>query len=364
MDDVTALQIFRRVTICVSPVAGVVCAAVLFTSALAASMAAAPGPDDAFVVARAAHRYQAVYRRPAAVPYPADNAFTPARERLGRTLFFDPRLSGSGSISCASCHNPGFAWGDGLPRAIGTGMRQLDRRTPTILDVAWAQALFWDGRADSLEEQALGPISAESEMDLALPVLVERLTNTSGYRELFARAYPGEPISPETVSKAIATFERGVVSEPAPFDRWIEGDAAAIPLAAQRGFVLFNEKARCSVCHSGWRFSDDGFYDIGVASNDIGRGKVTPKIELSRFAFKTPPLRNVALRAPYLHDGSAPTLEAVVDLYDRGGDSKRPSLSPEIRPLSLTAGEKQDLIAFLRTLTSRETDARVPPLPR
>ncbi|HLG57330.1 MAG TPA: cytochrome c peroxidase [Vicinamibacterales bacterium] len=314
--------------------------------------------------ASAVARYKGDYRRLGQIPYPSHNAHTPAREQLGRTLFFDPRLSGSEWISCATCHNPGLSWGDGLPRAIGHGMHQLGRRTPTILNLAWAPALFWDGRAESLEEQALGPIAAAGEMNLRLTDMVQRLKSICGYRDLFERAYPREPISPETVAKAIATFERGVVSTQAPFDRWIDGDATAISSAAQRGFVLFNEKARCSVCHTGWRLTDDGFYDIGVAGMDVGRGKLTPGMVLTRYAFKTPTLRNVARRAPYLHDGSAATLEAVVDLYDRGGATRRPSLSAEIKPLDLTSAEKSALVAFLLTLTSPDAEARVPVLPR
>ncbi len=293
-------------------------------------------------------RLKALYRRPPAVPYPAGNTRTPAREQLGRALFFDPRLSGSGAMSCATCHNPGLSWGDGLPLAIGDGQQPLDRRTPTILNLAWAPALFWDGRAESLEEQALGPIGSTKEMNLDLADMVARLRGIEGYRDLFAAAYPGEPIAPETVAKALATFQRGVVSGQAPFDRWIAGDERAISGAAVRGFVLFNEKARCSTCHTGWRFTDDGFYDIGVADDDIGRGKVLPDIALAHFAFKTPTLRNVATRAPYLHNGSAATLEDVIELYDRGGVAHRPSLSPEIKALALTPSEKKDLVAFLR----------------
>ena len=304
------------------------------------------------------------YTRPADVPYPEDNAYTGDRELLGRMLFFDPRLSGSNWISCASCHNPGFSWSDALPRAVGHGMQQLGRRTPTILNLAWAPALFWDGRAESLEQQALGPIQAPGEMNLRLDELVRRLEGIEGYRSLFGRAYPGDGISPDTIARALATFERGVVSAEAPFDRWVAGDDGAIAQAAQRGFQLFNEKARCNVCHTGWRFTDDSFYDIGVVSDDRGRGAITPDIEPAHFAFKTPTLRNVVQRAPYLHDGSGATLDDVIELYDRGGLVRRQSLSPEIQPLGLTPEEKSDLVAFLETLTSPDPDTRIPTLPR
>jgi cytochrome c peroxidase len=319
---------------------------------------------EAGSVGAARHLATRDYRRPANVLYPEDNAFSPAREQLGRMLFFDPRLSGSKWISCATCHNPALAWGDGLPRAIGHGMQQLGRRTPTILNLAWAPALFWDGRAESLEEQALGPVAAAGEMNLDLDAMVARLKAIDGYAPHFAKAYPGEEISAPLVAKAIATFERGVVSAPAPFDRWVDGDDRAISTPAKRGFALFNDKARCSQCHSGWRFTDDSFRDIGVDTNDHGRGVVTPFIKETHYAFKTPTLRNVARRAPYLHNGSAATLEDVIELYDRGGIVRRPSLSPEITPLKLTPQEKQDLVAFMLTLTSEDAEVRVPALPQ
>jgi cytochrome c peroxidase len=309
-------------------------------------------------------KLKAKFRRPATVPYPEENAHSPERELLGRTLFFDPRLSGSGAMSCATCHHPGMSWGDGLKTAIGAGERRLERRTPTLLNLAWAPALFWDGRAGTLEEQATGPIESSAEMNMKLEDMIGQLQGIRGYKPLFARAYPGEAIAPETVAKAIATFERGIVSGQAPFDRWIAGDAQAISPAAQRGFVVFNGKARCGTCHTGWRFTDDGFYDIGVPDDDIGRGKLLPAIPLTHYAFKTPTLRNVARRAPYLHDGSAQTLEDVIELYDRGGVVQRPSLSPEIKPLGLTSAEKKDVVAFLEALTSQDAEVRVPTLPR
>jgi cytochrome c peroxidase len=298
------------------------------------------------------------------VPFPADNQYTAEREELGKTLFFDPRLSGSNWISCATCHNPALAWGDGLPKAIGHGMKTLGRRTPTILNTGWAAALFWDGRADSLEEQALGPITAPGEMNLRLDAMVKKLRTIPGYRTLFARAYPREPISGTAVAKALATFERTVVSSLAPFDRWIDGTSQAVSPEAQRGFVLFNTKARCAKCHAGWRFTDDSFHDTGLPGADHGRGQLLADIDVAQFAFKTPTLRNVDRRAPYMYDGSVQTLEEVVDLYNRGGAVRRPGLSPEITPLQLTGEERRALVAFLRTLTSEDTPITLPVLPR
>jgi cytochrome c peroxidase len=201
-------------------------------------------------------------------------------------------------------------------------------------------------------------------MNLSLDELAARIVGVPEYAPLFARAYPGEPISPQTIAKAIAAFERTIVSGTAPFDRWLAGDDAAISAAAQRGFGLFNGEARCAQCHGGWRFTDDAFHDIGVAGEDLGRGKHLPQIAIVQHAFKTPTLRNVDRRAPYMHDGSEPTLEAVIELYDVGGRARRPSLSPELKPLHLGAGEKSDLLAFLKTLTSSDAPVELPNLPR
>lgn len=302
------------------------------------------------------------YKRPAAIPFPADNPYSEAKAELGRLLFFDPRLSKSGWISCATCHNPALAWGDGLARGIGHGMKTLGRRTPTILNGAFQEVFFWDGRAASLEEQALGPIQAEGEMALDLKSMVARLEGTPGYQEMFQRVFAAKP-SPELVAKALATFERTIVSAEAPFDRWISGDEAAISEAAKRGFDVFNGKGNCATCHSGWNFTDDSFYDIGVLSKDRGRA-VHLALPAMEHAFKTPTLRQVDRRGPYLHNGSEPTLAAVIEFYDKGGVARRPSLSREIRPLRLTAQEKQDLLAFLGTLTGPDPEMKIPHLPR
>jgi cytochrome c peroxidase len=341
-----------------SRLAVMACAAVLAASVYVRTVSAASGPSADYV------RYFSAYARPAAPPFPATNAFSPEREQLGKALFFDPRLSGSGWISCASCHNPALSWGDGLPRAIGHGMQTLGRRTPTILNLAWADSLFWDGRAASLEEQALGPIQAAGEMNLPLDEMVRRIAHIAGYRERFERAYPGEGITPATVGKSIATFERTVISGTAAFDRWIAGDENAIPEDARRGFVVFNDQGRCAQCHSGWRFTDDSFHDIGVVTSDIGRGAILKDIPPMQSAFKTPTLRNIAGRGPYMHNGSLSTLEEVVELYDRGGLVQRPSLSPEARPLHLSAQQKSDLVAFLKTLTGDDRPVAIPVLPR
>jgi cytochrome c peroxidase len=303
------------------------------------------------------------YRRPEAIPYPKDNAYSAVRAELGRDLFFDPRLSAANAQACASCHNASFGWQDGLAVGVGFGMKPLGRHTPTILNLAWSEPFFWDGRAPSLEAQALGPIQSPGEMNQPLDKAVEKLKAIAGYKPLFEAAYPGEGITPATIGKAIATFERTIVSGKAPFDRWVEGDEHAIDAAAQRGFVLFNTKASCMVCHSGWNFTDDGFRDIGLKSEDLGRAKQVPDVPVLEHAFKTPGLRDLKQRAPYMHDGSLATLEDVVEHYDNGF-VKRPSLSENIHPLNLTDGEKQDLLAFLDTLNAEDPPVTVPVLPR
>jgi cytochrome c peroxidase len=201
-------------------------------------------------------------------------------------------------------------------------------------------------------------------MNMAIADLLPKLQAIAEYRELFAAAFDGNPeITAEKIAQAIATFERTVVSGAAPFDRWIGGESEAISESAKRGFVLFNGKANCAACHSGWRLTDDSFHDIGLPSDDIGRGKQLPHVVKMQHAFKTPGLRNIDRRFPYMHDGSVPTLEAVIEHYDTGG-IQRPSLSDEMKPLGLTTQEKADLLAFLKTLTSEDPPVQYVMLPR
>lgn len=307
---------------------------------------------------------KADYRRPTeAAPVPEDNAPSFAKIRLGWTLFQDRRMSGDETLACVDCHRPELGWQDGLPRARGMGGHSLQRRTPSLLDVAWGETFFWDGRAPSLEAQALMPVQAPDEMNQTLDVLIARLRGIEFYRGLFADAFPQAPdITADNVAKAIAAFERTIASGSTPFDRWIDGDDDAIDAAAKRGFVLFNGKANCAACHSGWRLTDDSFHDIGLpASADLGRGPVIGVPLLER-AFKTPSLRNVAARAPYMHDGSVGSLRAVVDHY-ADGIVQRPTLSDDLKRITLTDAERDDLVAFLKTLTlDQPHDARYTPL--
>jgi cytochrome c peroxidase len=304
------------------------------------------------------------YKRPSEIPYPKDDPYSDAKLKLGRTLFFDPILSGSKSRSCETCHNPGLSGGAGQPRAIGENQTPLPVRAPTLLNVAWTPKLGWDGHFRDLESVGTAAITSPGNMNLSDKELPARLSAIPGYLDAFDAAFGEGDITVHKAEMALATFERSIVSGEAPFDRWLNGDDSAINDAAKRGFVLFNAKANCSACHSGWAFTDSSFHDIGTAhDDDIGRGRLFPSSTALKYAFKTPTLRDVAHRAPYMHDGSVPTLEAVIDLYDRGGID-RPSRDVEIHPLGLSAGEKADLIAFLRTLTGASQPFSIPVLPR
>jgi len=290
------------------------------------------------------------YRRP-----PVDTVMPGSVEArriaLGQMLFFERRLSHSQQMSCASCHNPALAWQDGRRTGLGDRGNRLSRRTPTLLNIGWSEPLFWDGRADTLELQAPGPLLNPDEMGLRADRLVPTVSRNAAYRRAFGEAFPGKPIALETVAAALAAYQRTIVSAPSPFDRWVEGDPGAISAAARRGFVLFNTTAKCAACHMGWRFTDDGFHDIGLPGADRGRAAIVPGIAPLEKAFKTPTLRSIAYRAPYMHDGSIATLEQVLDHYDHGFIA-RPSLSDQIGPLHLSARDKHDLIAFMKSLSS------------
>jgi cytochrome c peroxidase len=297
------------------------------------------------------------YRRVEEDPYPAHNPYSPAKAELGRRLFFDPILSGGGTMNCASCHAPALSWADGRPRGIGEAGRAMKVRTPTLLDIAQIPILGWDGKFRDLEDVTFTPITSANAMNLSETVLLRRLEESPDYVRAFSAAFPERgsneaPISRRAVELALATFQRSIVSGQSPFDRWVLGNETAIDARAKAGFVVFNGKGQCAACHSGWTFTDGSFHDIGVGTgDDIGRATFFPNSEQLRHAFKTPTLRDVATRGPYMHDGSFGTLEEVIDLYDRGGIA-RPSRSPAIKPLGLTEAEKRDLLAFLKTLTA------------
>jgi cytochrome c peroxidase len=313
--------------------------------------APAPGPEAQTVDIESAWKER--LRRPVQPPpSPADNSLSPERIALGARLFADPRLSGAGDRACATCHRLDKAFTDGRRRALGLSGAALQRNTPALWNLAWGKHFFWDGRASSLEEQVAMPILAPGEMGGDWPTILGRLEQDTGLAGQFRAARSQEPaVSQAAVVAALATYVRSLVSPPTRFDAWVAGESDALRPNEVRGFGLFTGKAGCVLCHVGWRFTDDRFHDIGLASRDGGRGAVpggTPGL----MAFKTPSLRELAHTAPYMHDGSLPTLEAVVAHY-AGGFVARPSLSTNlVRDLRLSPAERGDLVAFLRTLSS------------
>jgi cytochrome c peroxidase len=274
---------------------------------------------------------------------------------LGARLFFEKRLSASSTSSCASCHLPDQSWSDHLPRAIGDAHKPLAFRAPTLLNAGETTRFGWTGRFPDIEAVAFFAMTAPLNMNLSIPELCSRLGADPTYVAAFKAAFPDGSISKHNIGLALTRYVRSITSDTAPFDRWIAGHSHAISPSAARGFAVFNGKGRCAECHSGWAFTDGSFHDIGIGrGEEIGRGTLFKTSVKLQYAFKTPTLRNVASRAPYMHDGSLATLDAVVDHYDKGGID-RPSRAEAVRPLRLTPGEKQDLIAFLTTLSSGTT---------
>ncbi len=314
------------------------------------------------------------------------NPMTRAKIELGRQLYFDPRLSSDGTISCASCHHPDEGFGRRTQFGVGVGGQEGNRNSPVSYNRIVSGPQFWDGRAASLEEQAAGPIANPIEMGNTHDKAIDTIKGIKGYQLEFAKIFPGEGINIDTATKAIATFERAIVTLPAPYDyyevvRTIEhsyGDeiedlkeedpelyaeyeqalegSKGLSESAKRGRELFfSDRAACTACHAGANFTDEKYHNLGVGMDvenpDLGRFVVTQN-EADKGAFKTPTLRNVALTGPYMHDGSQATLEEVVDWYVKGGHPN-PWLSDKIKKLDLNDQEKQDLVAFMReALTS------------
>ena len=318
------------------------------------------------------------------VPVPEDNPLTPEKIELGGLLFFDARLSADGSLACVSCHLPDQGWALHTPLSIAYPTNMERRLSPTLVNVAYNKALLWDGRAGSLEKQALGPIQNPLHMNQNLDLLIEKLNAIPDYAERFQKVF-GTPANPEALGKALAAFERTLITRHAPFDRYMAGEQQAMSESAVRGMALFKGKARCLICHNGPNFTDSLFHNLGVpvaplvahplvqasirfdakrmnvtdyaqVKEDLGRYLVT-KEEKDKGAFKTPTLRNVAQRDPYMHNGAFQSLEEIIDFYNRGGGAVA-GKSPLIQPLALTAQEKRDLLAFLQALTGE-----IKPLP-
>ncbi|MDT8341106.1 MAG: cytochrome c peroxidase [Longimicrobiales bacterium] len=291
---------------------------------------------------------------PAVAPEPEDNPGTPERIDLGHKLFFEPKLSRSGIISCNTCHVVGAAGIDGRVVAMGEGARTGPRNSPTVYNAAFLTAQFWDGRAPTLEEQAKGPVQAHVEMDLTPGEAIERLRET-GYGTLFAAAFPAEadPLTFDNMARAIAAFERTLLTPGAPFDEYLSGDESALGDRQREGLTIFQERG-CVGCHSGVLLGGNGFAGFShvAGAADVGRAEVTGR-EADRYVFRIAPLRNVALTAPYFHDGSALTLREAVEIMGRVQLNQR-----------FTDGEIDALVAFLESLTGEFPIVTHPRLPR
>lgn len=351
--------------------------ALLVTAPFSQPIAAA-GPDSFVdaqgdrVVLEPGHPSLAKWLLPEAPPSPADNVLTSERAALGKMLFFDPRLSGTGRSSCASCHMPERGWSDGFPKSIRFMGDVMSRASPTLVNAGYNTVQLWDGRSPTLEHQALNGMSATGSMNAGAEKPVTGIGNVqriAGYVEAFERAYPGEGVTPQTAAKAIAAFERTIVSRDSAFDRWIRGDASSMTPQQVRGFRVFVDPGlgNCAACHAAPNFTDNGFHNVGLKSfaeekADPGRYKQRPVASM-KGAFKTPTLRDVPLTAPYFHDGSAKTLRQVVEHYVAGGEVKS-NLSPNMRTLDLAAEDKEALVAFMQALSSPHPVFEHPVLPK
>lgn len=301
------------------------------------------------------------------VKWPEDNQPTAAKIALGKQLYFDPRLSKDDTVSCSSCHSPSKGWSNGEAFAKGVDGALGGRSAPSIINAAYYRQQFWDGRAKSLEDQALGPIQAGVEMAMDLKVLVPKLNRIEGYNKQFNEVFGSDATAP-TIAKAIAAYERTILSGNAPYDAFKAGDEDALSEVAARGRKVFFGKGHCSACHVGSNFSDNSYHNIGIGmdaeNSDLGR-VVVSKLEGDTGAFKTPTLREIAKSAPYMHDGSLKTLEDVVEHYAKGGLDNE-YLDEEIFKLRLTDQDKKDLITFLKEgLSSPDYPLhRAPKLPK
>ncbi len=287
-----------------------------------------------------------------ALVIPQNNPLTPEKVELGKMLYFDPRLSVDGTVSCATCHDPKRGWTD--QEKVSEGIRQQKgvRNAPTVVNSAFMKIQFWDGRAATLEEQALGPMINPVEMgNKNHDEMVKHIQAVKGYEPLFMKVFGTGPTK-ETISQAIAAFERTVLSGNSRYDRFLSGDKSALDEAEVRGMTIFLSKGKCVQCHSGPTFSDSQFHNLGVGMNkpnpDLGR-VVFSKNKKDTGAFKTPPLRDIMKAAPYMHDGTQATLEEVIAFYNKGGE-KNPYLDALMTPLNLTPEETTDLIRFLKAL--------------
>jgi cytochrome c peroxidase len=284
------------------------------------------------------------------------------KKELGKLLFFDPILSSDSTISCASCHKPQFAFADSSATSRGVGDVQGSRNTPSAMNVALQNFFFWDGRAKSLEEQALAPIENPEEMNLPIDKALERLKENGSYNAYFKKIFNSEP-NRQNLTEALAAFERSLETNESPFDRWkFYQDPHAVSEAVKRGFIVFNKKGKCIKCHFGSNFAADGFRNIGLFNgrelNDSGRAVIS-KDPQDAGKFKIAPLRNVGVTAPYMHNGMFKTLKEVIQFYNDPAKIVLNSINRDsllAKPLGLTDQEKADLESFLMALTDKSFD--------
>ncbi len=310
--------------------------------------------------------------------FPKDNPYNKAKDELGKILFFDPRLSSSGQIACASCHDSEIGWGDGRRVSYGHNRQQGRRNAMTLLNVGYVDSLFWDGRATSLEDQVGFPIKDSTEMNFHVNLAIKRIAEINGYKKPFESAFENGKINEENIRKAIATFERTIISESTTFDRFIDGEADAYSDQEVLGLHLFRTKARCINCHNTGYFSDNEFHNTGLTYygrkyEDLGLYEVTGEAK-DVGKFRTATLREVSRTEPYMHNGLFPHLEGVINMYNAGmprptrkahqvNDSLFPRTSPLLEKLNLTDKEKAALLAFIKTLESRNRRINPPELP-
>lgn len=291
------------------------------------------------------------------IPWPNNNPYTEEKAELGRQLFHDTRLSSDQSVACVSCHNKTCSYSDCRTVSVGIDEMKGTRHSPSLINAAYLTSCFWDGRAQTLEDQCEGPLTNPKEMTslndphAALKHCAEQVCKIIEYRPLIKQVFGKEEITITEISQAIATYERTILSGNSPYDRYIAGDRTALSAEQIQGFAIF-KKSGCINCHSEPLFTDNRFHNIGVGMDrqnpDTGRYGVTHQ-EKDWGAFKTPGLRDVARSGPYMHDGSLKTLEEVIDYYDKGGINNK-NLHPLMRPLNLTAQEKTALLKFLESL--------------
>lgn len=310
--------------------------------------------------------------------FPENNPYSEAKKELGKMLFFDPRLSKSKQISCASCHDPELAWGDGRTISYGHNRQTGKRNSPSLLNIGYHSVFFWDGRAVSLENQALGPITDPVEMAATETISIKNIKKIKGYKPYFREAFGDEKITIERILKAIATYERTITSKKSKFDSFIEGKSDIFTDEEVIGLHLFRTKARCINCHNTPLFSNQKFHNVGLSYygrtfEDLGKYNITHKKE-DVGKFKTPSLREIGRTAPYMHNGLMPNLEGIIEMYNAGmprvkpkenqkNDSLFPVTDPLLKKLNLTKKEQNALKAFLLTLSSSARREILPKLP-